>query len=492
MKKLTRYILVEHLTPFLASLFVIMFVFVLKFVSQYVGKIFAKGLDILTILELLYLNLAWMLALAVPMSVLVATLMAFGRMAGDNEITAIRSAGISLYKIIRPVLLAAFFIMIFMYYFNDQILPEFNHRARILMKNISRKKPTLDITEGVFNQFKNFDILTNKVKSRELKEAIQEEPRLKDFDIPVMKLDRLEDIIIVDRGSSKFQRTITARYGYVFFNKKIAKLVFVLFNGEIHESDILTFEEYRQIHYEQNIFYLNAKEFLLTREATASRGDREKNIRMLKSDIARKADEINIQRLKIKRDFKMFLSQVRNHIYRIKNMPESKADTDTSLVEVNIPMKLRLEGSRRVLGRELKQRMDRLEILERQIHAIKRIIAGYEVEVYKKLSIAFAAIVFVLVGAPLGIRTGKGSMGTSFALSFIFFIIYWVFLIQGEDLAERLIIHPFISMWAPNILIGGFGIYVTWRTVKEVREFNLGKVLKGMFRIFIKEKKHVQ
>lgn len=488
MKKLTKYILLEHLTPFIGSLSIIMFVFVLKFISQYVGKIFAKGLSLATILELLYLNLAWMLALAVPMSVLVATLMAFGRMSGDNEITAIRSSGISLYKIIQPVLFAAVVIMVLMYYFNNQILPEFNHRARILMKNISRKKPTLEITEGVFNQFKQFDILTDHVETKPVEEAQKEEPALLNYTIPVKKIDRLENVIVVDRSSAKFQRTITARYGYLYFNKQIAKLVFILFDGEIHESDLSTFEEYRQIHFAQNIFYINGKEFILTKEAYAARGDREKNIKMLKSDIWKIREEIKADKQKIRSDFGRFLREIKNNLQTVKNRKNMYSRSEQSYFYNTIYAKAKLEGAKKIAQREIKQRQDRLSLYKNQMKGKLRLIASYEVEIYKKLSIAFAAIVFVLVGAPLGIRTGKGSMGTSFALSFLFFVIYWVFLIQGEDLAERFIVSPFIAMWAPNILIGLFGAYITWKTVKEVREFDLGKMFKKMINIFKKGK----
>jgi len=100
---LPKYIIKEHLGPFFFSLAVIMFVFVTKFIAQYIGRIFGKGLSILTIIEFIYLNLAWMLALAVPMSVLIAALMAFGRLSSDNEITILKTSGVSLYKIIFPV-----------------------------------------------------------------------------------------------------------------------------------------------------------------------------------------------------------------------------------------------------------------------------------------------------------------------------------------------------------------------------------------------------
>ena len=140
MSILTRYIVKEHAGPFLFAVAVIMFVFVTKFIVQYIGRIFGKGLPALTILELVYLNLAWMLALAVPMAVLIATLMAFGRLSSDNEITILKSSGINLFQILRPALGAAFILTILMILYNDMVLPDFNHRARLLFQSISQKK----------------------------------------------------------------------------------------------------------------------------------------------------------------------------------------------------------------------------------------------------------------------------------------------------------------------------------------------------------------
>ena len=104
MKILSRYIIREHVPPFVFALTVLMFIFLMQFMLKYITKIFGKGLSVFTIIELIFYNLAWMFALAVPMSVLIATLMSFGRLSGDNEITILKSSGISIYRIIRPAL----------------------------------------------------------------------------------------------------------------------------------------------------------------------------------------------------------------------------------------------------------------------------------------------------------------------------------------------------------------------------------------------------
>jgi len=150
MRILSRYILKEHLYPFSMALLVLLFVLLTNFVLQSLHKFLGKGLDILLILEYVFLNLAWILALAVPMAVLVSVLMAFGRLSSDNEISAMRSVSVSYIKLLIPVLIFGSFVTLFMIYFNNQILPEMNHKARMLSSDISKKRPDLEFEVGYF------------------------------------------------------------------------------------------------------------------------------------------------------------------------------------------------------------------------------------------------------------------------------------------------------------------------------------------------------
>jgi lipopolysaccharide export system permease protein len=112
-------------------------------------------------------------------------------------------------------------------------------------------------------------------------------------------------------------------------------------------------------------------------------------------------------------------------------------------------------------------------------------IYKYEVEIHKKFSIPFACIVFVLIGAPLGIRARKGSLGVGITFSIGFFLLYWACLIGGEELADRQLVAPSLAMWSPNILVGAFGIYLTYRTVRETTFIHwerLPKVLQYFFK----------
>ena len=161
---LFRYILRHHFLPFVFSIFTLMSVFLLQFLMKFADRLVGKGLSVIVITKLISYNLAWMVVLVVPMAVLIATLMAFGTMAQNNEITILKASGISLYKMILAPFLASFVIAYLLMQFNNHIYPNANHAARILGQDISRKKPTLSIIPGVFSQeVKNYSILVREI-----------------------------------------------------------------------------------------------------------------------------------------------------------------------------------------------------------------------------------------------------------------------------------------------------------------------------------------
>jgi lipopolysaccharide export system permease protein len=473
---LARYTIREHIGPFLFSLAVIMFVFVTKFIVQYIGKIFGKGLSIGTIIEFIYLNLAWMLALAVPMSVLVAALMAFGRLSSDNEITILKTSGISIYKIIRPALIATIFLTIFMFWFTDKVLPEYNHKARLLFSSISRKKPTLQLEEGIYMNLGKYSILVEDVE-RSLGKEVIDKSNIIDPDYVDDRADRLKDITIFDRSSSDLQRTIIAATGRLVFDKVRESLVFTLYNGEIHEINTKDYSEYRRLQFTRNVFYIPAPDLVFKRDEDEWRGDREMNIKMMKTEVVKYRNSISNEMKKIRQDMTVYYPAPDS----IKTWLARETDNDP-VTEISLS---NMQSSRTKALRKTQAVIQRLKSSEKNIDFYRRQIYKYEVEIHKKFAIPFASIVFILIGAPLGIKAKKGSLGVGVTFSIGFFLLYWVFLIGGEELADRQLISPFLAMWMANIIVGSFGVYLTYRVVKEttfIRWEKLPKFLQSFFR----------
>lgn len=461
MKRIDRYIFKEHVIPFLLSLLVLLFILLANFMLKKIDQFLGKGLGLDVLVEYLFYNMAWILALAVPMAVLISTLTAFGRFSADNEITAMRATGISTTKLLRAPLLFGVIITCLMIYFNNQILPDMNHNARSLSVNISKKRPDLEFAEGLFTEaIPNYSIYVDKRENRD-------------------GVNHFYDINIFNNKEDGSQRTITAKHGTIeSINDGV---ILHLDDGQIHELMNKT-SDYTQIDFEKYDIAVPIENLALQRKNLKSRGDREMTYSMMvdKIDgIKTKKDNI-LTRIKARIESESLLN--------LENI-NSKEIIDSRLVS----FEKRIIDSLSVLNQPkvLKSFKRRVKNLKRGINNDFRLLNNYEnsmnrylVELHKKFSIPFASVVFILVGAPLGVMARRGNFALSTTISLGFFIIYWAFLIGGEQLADRGTISPFMSMWLPNIILGILGLYLIYINSKDRK-----KIRFEMFNLLFKRKK---
>lgn len=425
------YILRRHFAPFLFALTTLIFVFLLQFIMRFIDELVGKGLGFWVISELIVLNLAWMLVLAVPMSVLVSTLMGFGGLAAQNEITAMRSCGMSLYRMMAPVFIVALLLTYLLIEFNNVVLPEANHRAKTLMIDIRRKKPTLTLSPGLFSQ----DIVGYSILVRKTFEQTNE----------------LEGVTIYDYTDPGTHVVITAKSGAVSFTKDYRKLVMDLNHGEIHELDTKDPKLYRRMRYERHKIVMNAEGFEFERsgEGTFSRGDRELSASLMRAIV----DSLRNQTNQIA---EQTARSVEDHLRQLLDTPFHPNNTGRDRLAAIDAAISRARYSQTTVANSYPQ----LEYLTQRI-------GQFEVEIHKKYSIPIACIVFVLLGSPLGVMARRGGFGMAASLSFGFFVVYWACLIGGEKLADRGIVTPFWGMWVANILFAIVGLYMTIRLGRE-------------------------
>jgi lipopolysaccharide export system permease protein len=434
MKIISGYILREHVGPFLFGLAVITFVLIMDFILEIINMVVAKGLSVWTILLVFALNLAWMLALSVPMAVLVSTLMAFGRLSQDNEITAFKASGVSLYRLVFPPLLVSILISLGLIWFNNKILPEANHEARLLMSDIHQKRPTLSLREGIFeDQIPGYHILVKKIDQ---------------------KTSEVEGITIYDQKDRIYPRTIIAEKGNVEFTPDGNTMIFELFNGEIYDLDENDPGYHRRIAFDHQTIYVSDIGTQLTRRTSDFRTDREMNTSRMLEDVKKHEQSISISEQMIDQ----IAGSKANAIFASKTESEIK---NKNQLPSDQKVFLRMHQENQNILSELKNHWANILSQKRQGNSLM-------VEVHKKYSIPFACLVFILVGAPLGIMARKGGMAVGLGLSLGFFILYWAFLIGGEELADRGLIPSFWAMWSANILIGMAGIYILIRSAREV------------------------
>ena len=415
------------------ALATLIFVLMANFLLRTMDKFLGKGLQFRLLLEYLFLNLAWILALAVPMAILMATLMAYGRLSENNEITAMRTSGINYRSLISPAIYFGVTITIIMMIFNNFILPEMNHKARLLSGDISRKRPDLEFEVGYF-----IDALPGH--------TIFLESRDKEL---------FKNITIFSRKDNhNLSRTIVAKLGTIETIED--GVVLHLQNGVIHELESKS-DEYREIVFKNYDVVIPVDNMNIQRRDSKIRGDREMTYRMIN-------DKIILYDNKISNVHKRINTKVSNEL----NIGYPKA---ISLNEVELIMekyennlqdsiKVMATGKANKIKRRIKNLKRGIQSDFKLINTYKKYKGKYLVELHKKFSIPFASIIFILIGAPLGIIAKRGGFALSMALSLGFFVIYWGFLIAGEELADRGMISPFFAMWQPNIALGIIGTFL--------------------------------
>ena len=416
----------------------ITFLLFINFLLRAIDRFLGKGLDILTILEYLFLNLAWIIALSVPMAVLLSTLMTFGRLSEDNEINAMRASGISFLSIIRAPIIFGITVATLLVVFNNFILPDMNFHARLLSGDIYRKRPGMNIEPGVF--------LDN----------------LPDYSMIVGGKNGalMSDVRIFSKGQQESQTSIHSKTG------KLSTLsdafLLTLFDGEIHEIENKDFANYRRIIFETHKIIIPADDILLNRRDSSNRTDREMTVPMIMDKVNSYEKKLIVVRTRLKGAFYRTVGDsilpisIDEGLATVSNIRDS-IKSDTTLTKGTLHKKNR-----------------QLRSLERQIKnefgLINSYLKGrnkYTVEAHKKFSIPFACILFVLLGAPLGVMAKKGGFAVSTSLSFGFFLLYYILLIGGEELADRNQVTPEIGMWAPNVVLLIFALYLTLHTIRE-------------------------
>jgi lipopolysaccharide export system permease protein len=472
MKILTKYILKQHIPPFLFAFSTVIFIFTVQFLTRTLDRLVGKGLSISTIAELVVLQMAWMVVLAAPMASLVATLMTFGNLSSTLEMTAIRAGGISLWRVLMPVMGAGLILTYLAERFGNVVLPEANHRAKVLMMDISRQKPAFAIKDNVFSDMiYGYSILARKT---------------------VDTTSMLYGVTIYDYSQPTTTAVITADSAEMEFSRDGNHLIMTLYQGEMHDIDRDTYNSYRRVRFYAHrvVFEATGYSFERSEEGSVSRGDRE----LSADDMLALCDSIMAQMIIVEENFQksllehlhelalpksMMLSDSLRQSLQVRTAAVFSPETDSLFERLAqspaSPIELdsvgyihRVEGPRRerAIDYAITILRNNMTITSSTLYTMDNhqdAMSAYMVEVHKKYALPFACFFFVLVGVPLGVLTKRGGFGVGAGLSLIFFLLYWVFLIGGEKLADRRLISPLVAMWSGNVVVLLIGLLLLLR-----------------------------
>jgi len=447
MNTLNKYLVKESLIPFLLSLGVITTVLFLQFLIRAIDRFLGKGLDVWIILEYLYLNLAWIIALSVPMSLLISTVMTYGRMSQDNEITALKAAGVSVFSIIKPAVFFGGFVGLILCLFNNFVLPDMNYHARLLARDIYQKSPELTIEPGYFiNTIPQYSMIVREMEGNNFK-----------------------DVKIFSKYSGTEQVTIYADKGKLTSKEDI--IILDLENGEIHEIDLEDYNHYRRIKFLTHQITIPIDDLLLNRNNESVRTDREMKVSQM------------IQKIEKNKEY---MVQVNNRIKTVLDNNGIAWNEDFDLEKVLSSIEILKENSKQIREEkiyrddipiseyEVKEKLRSFNNISRQLKNEFMLISNYKktnnkymVEIHKKFTLAFACLLFAMTGAPLGILVRKGGITIASALSIAFFLVYYIMLIWGEQLADRNLLDPTFGSWMPNIILFIVGFVLFFLSDKQ-------------------------
>ncbi len=456
---LSRYILRQHIPPLGYALAALTFAMLVNQVAKQFGNFVGKGLPWIVILEVFALSIPFIVAMTLPMAVLVAVLYTFSHLAADNEVTAMKASGISIGRLLAPVMGGALCMALISLFWNDQVLPRSNHELRTLLVDIQRKKPTFQLKEQVINEV---------VPGQFFLRAARIDPAA----------NTLSDVTIYDLEDPERRRIITADSGRMAYTPGGTDLYLTLRDGEVHEVKRNEPDKFNRTFYVTNRIKVAgvSNQFEETRN-DEYRGDREMTICAMQEVVTRARQDME----RVRREALAAVTAELRRLSKLGALPATAVDTtrpspsgycaflgaiqallqpdSVHAAQAPPPAPPRAAATR---GFTTQQTGVTTTAYQQRLRASRQRGAIYEVEIEKKLAISAACVIFAMLGVPLAIRFPRGGVGLVIGTSLAVFSVYYVGLIGGEELGDRLIVPPFFAMWAPNLIFLVISLPLLW------------------------------
>ena len=477
MKKLDQYVLKQFLLPFLATFFVVLFLLVMQFFWRYVKEIAGKGLDVFTIIELLFYASMSLVPFGVPLAVLLSSIMSFGNFGEKYELAAIKASGIPVSRVFRPLIVFMIFLSIGMYFFSEYVLPHANYKMLNLQSNMIRKQATIQLRPGVFD---------TAIPGYYMR--IKEKVKKGDIEI-------LYDVFIQNSSNfNKDQQTLVAEQGKLLPSSNPNFLILELENGVSYKDDIEN----------KSAMDLQRQPMNFTKFSKMTHYIDISSITNFKKDSVLSSDHYlmlnssqlvqNIDSLKDLKKKNLESQTKRN--YSMINPAREKELLDSLLVNKNTEIMSVFQGVKKheleILKTAIAQSKYNYEQLVNQNKLFnwrEKQIGKHRITLYKKLSTAIACLVLFFIGAPLGSIVRKGGLGLPFVIAIIIFVIYYVLGITGESLTTRGRLNAFTGTWLSSIVLLPFGIYLTYKATMDSPLFDANSYLESIRAVFRKKNK---
>ncbi len=468
-KKVDKFVLKSFIGPLVLTFFIVLFILIMQFLWMYIDELVGKGLDFKVLAELLFQFSLTFVPTALPLAILLASLMTFGNMGEYNELTALKSSGISLQRIMQPLMILMGILVVSAFLFSNYVVPYSNKEARGLLFDIRRKRPDISLQAGTFN----YDIDGFSIK------IADKDP----------ETNRLDKILIYDQREKRGNvSVIYADSGYIRVSPDNTAMIMTLYNGssfsEVEEKDILPNKRKypsRKDDFKEQTIVLSLSGFDLERSGDNLFRSTSWMLRM--GELSYFIDSLTI--ITNDRFDGYYKDYLENHLYKEtlnpvelsgKDIVTETERTNNSFNVDSVFNALNDMDQEIAIMNTIENVKETSNFIDERADAMalsKSAVIGYKADWHKKLTLPFACLIFFFIGAPLGAIIRKGGLGTPSVISVLFFVIWYVISLFGEKLVEGNVVHPVIGMWASSYLLFPIGVLLTYKAATDSGMMNI-------------------
>jgi lipopolysaccharide export system permease protein len=479
MKILHRYMLKQFIGPFIVAFFIVVITLLMQSLWKYIDDLVGKGLPVMVIAELNLYAAVWLSNLAFPLAILLASIFALGNMGENYELIALKSAGISLQRILFPLIILAFVISVGAFFFLNDVAPRAFLKWRALIWDIQQQRPELKIQEEMF--YNGIDGYSIRIGKRDYNTNML-------YDLWIYNHTKKQgNVHVTLADSGTMTMTVDKRF-----------LEVILYHGHSYEDAV---EEKRNVR-QQNKNYPFRRDFFdrqMIRIALPNYDLERSDVEIFKSG----SQMMNLPQLSSMIDSltKMISGQedqLRTMVQPAYRNPELKNLPVDTMLRAKVP-----ENFRDVFNKQTKEKRqtavqeavnsvrsqkDQVAGLSYEIDNKNRQTRRYQIEWHYKFTISFSCFIFFFIGAPLGAIIRKGGLGTPIIIAVLFFVMYYVLSEIGKKSAREGALSAFEGMWMSTFIILGIGIFLTWMATRDSSIFNqelyVNYIKKGLGFIF--------
>ena len=474
MKILDRYILKSFIVPFLATFFVILFVLVMQALWLAFDSIAGKGISMFFILKFLYYTSLIVSAQALPIAVLLSSIMAMGNLSENYEFAAAKSASISLMRLIRPLMILTLVLSVFNFFFLNNVYPFAVLKQKNLMLNIKKKKPALALIPGSFNtEIPNYQI--------KFDEKYGEEDNY------------LKKVLIYDLSSDRGnKKVITAKNGKILTEEGSKYMTFILYDGyyyEEHMKVVRNVEKHDKMPASSAFF----KEYVFNIDISALSGDDLDEEKFKNSFNMLSLAQLNDTIPHLKEDYDQYVYSKSKSLYNkvvAKDLYKGNDSLVKNKLEPEIYDNFDLNGKVNIVNaaiNSVKSSRNNAKLYNKSMKFRRKKLNLYDVEYYNRIAFSLSCLVLFFIGAPLGSIIRKGGFGLPMILAISIYVIYFFVNTFGRNLAEESSLTAITGAWVSSIIMIPFAVFLTRRASKGMGLVNIDVFLQIFTKLFQKK-----